>query len=124
MLGFHCVDVRELVVAKDCGALRKDLEGVDGHTGQDSRLVVVEEEDAMVARDDVHTRCSLDDGGNGTYGDMVVGDRLDVDSILVGLVVLRNSAVGEQQPRQVVEQLDEAEEHVHVLYDRTLQMFR
>lgn len=113
-----------MVAVKEYGALYKDLDHVDGHTGQDSRLVAADEV-VVVARDDLQTRCYLDDGGNGTRGeDMETGDMLDGDSILHGQILRTKSAGGDHQARQVVGELDGTEEQIRVLYDRTLHMFQ
>jgi len=85
-LDFLCVDVRELVAAKERDALCKDLDHEDGRIGQDILLVV---ENAVVAHDVCHTHCSLDDEGNDTHEDMVAEDRMDGCNITDVLVVLQ-----------------------------------
>mmetsp|Transcript_12915 Transcript_12915/g.30195 ORF Transcript_12915/g.30195 Transcript_12915/m.30195 type:complete len:107 (+) Transcript_12915:1293-1613(+) len=102
-LSYQSVDVREMVAATECAALYNDLARADGHIVQGSRQVGVEE-DVAVARDDAHTRCYLDDDGNGKCVDTAAVDTMDGDSILVGTVLLqknlgRNNAGGVRQPR-------------------------
>jgi hypothetical protein len=79
------VDVRELVAAKERDALYKALDHEDAHTGQDIHLVV---EDAVDVRDVGHIHYFLNDEGNGTYEDMVAGDKLDGCSIPGLLAIL------------------------------------
>lgn len=117
-----------MVAVRERDASCKDLDHGVWHIGQDIYLVVA---DAEVARDDGHTHYSLDDEGNGTYEDMMAGDRVAEDMVdgyntsAVLVILRRNLEKGDvddgQHLKQDGEELDETKDGIHGLNARRLQ---